>query len=458
MMMMTTMMMNGGILARKGGALTKLSIRHAATSPSVVVSPSIQHHPHHGRPATTINFRNFASPSGIDFSHSSRHTSSYFSPSNLITVPRIQYSLGFVIVPQAEKWVIERLGKFHRTLESGFHFLIPVLDKIRYVHSMKETAFEISNQTAITSDNVAIQIDGILYLQIHDPHMASYRIDHPVFAASQLAQTTMRVEIGKITLDQVFAERERLNENIVRAIAKVCEGWGLEVKRYEIRDISVPTVVRNSMDLIAEAERRKRKAILDAEAESKSQATVAEGHKRAVQLNSEASFTEQVNLARGEAEAIRQRANATAESLERLSSALMAPRGLQAVSLRLAEQYIQAFSKIAQRGNTVVVPANTADAASMIAQALSVFGTVSQNTQRNSSSLSRDQALERLGEEIGFDVQSRPHQEVKERVSTTLGELEDLTTSISVDPTLPPRPKTTATASAPQNSDTLSNS
>lgn len=347
-----------------------------------------------------------------------------FSQSTLITIPRIQSSIGFVIVPQAEKWVIERLGKFHRTLESGFHFLIPILDRIRYVHSMKETAFEISNQTAITSDNVAIQIDGILYLQVKDPHMASYRIDHPVFAASQLAQTTMRVEIGKITLDQVFAERERLNENIVRAISKVCEGWGLEVKRYEIRDITVPTVVRNSMDLIAEAERRKRKAILDAEAQSKSQATVAEGHKRAVQLNSEASYTEQVNLARGEAEAIRQRANATAESLERLASAIMASGGMQAVSLRLAEQYIQAFSKIAQRTNTVVVPANTADAASMISQALSVFGTVSQNTLRNSSTLTRDQALEKLSEEVGIDVHSQPYQEAKERLSAAIGELE----------------------------------
>jgi len=194
---------------------------------------------------------------------------------------RTQRIFPFVVfVPEAEKWVVERFGKFKKILDSGFHFLIPIIDYIAYKHSLKEVAFAIKSQTAITKDNVQIHIDGVVYIKITDPKLASYGIENPYFGISSLAQTTMRAEIGKITLDKTFSERQLLNLNIVQAIEKPAEDWGIKISRYEIKDMAVPQQIRNAMELEAEAERKKRKTILDSEAQNLSEVNVAEGKKK----------------------------------------------------------------------------------------------------------------------------------------------------------------------------------
>ncbi|NWU86108.1 STML2 protein, partial [Onychorhynchus coronatus] len=285
-------------------------------------------------------------------------------------------NIGVLFVPQQEAWVVERMGKFHRILEPGLNFLIPLLDRIRYVQSLKEIVINVPEQSAVTLDNVTLQIDGVLYLRVMDPYKASYGVEDPEYAVTQLAQTTMRSELGKLSLDRVFRERESLNASIVDAINQASDCWGIRCLRYEIKDIHVPPRVKESMQMQVEAERRKRATVLESEGTRESAINVAEGQKQAQILASEAEKAEQINKAAGEANAMLVKARAKAEAIQLLAAALSQQHGSAAASLSVAEQYVNAFSKIAKDSNTVLLPANTGDVTNMVAQALGIYTTL----------------------------------------------------------------------------------
>eukprot|EP01029_Cantina_marsupialis_P006257 TRINITY_DN16837_c0_g2_i1.p1 TRINITY_DN16837_c0_g2~~TRINITY_DN16837_c0_g2_i1.p1 ORF type:complete len:367 (+),score=130.50 TRINITY_DN16837_c0_g2_i1:56-1156(+) len=284
-------------------------------------------------------------------------------------------NLGVRIVPEREMWIVERFGKYKKTLESGLHFFIPFVDSISYVHSLKETTIKMPPQNAITKDNVTVKIDGVLYTKIVDPYKASYGVQDPIYAITQLAMTTMRSELGKISLDASFEERETLNEKIVAAISKASIDWGIECLRYEICDISPPQSVRNAMDMQAEAERRKRAEILESEGSRQSDINTAEGKQQATVLNADA-----------EANAILLKAKATADGIRMVTEQLQSEGSDRAVALRVAEQYMYAFGNIAKEGNTILLPAQANDPGSMVAQALSIFGSIVDNKKAMGSS------------------------------------------------------------------------
>lgn len=286
-----------------------------------------------------------------------------------------------LFVPQQEAWVVERMGRFNRILEPGLNFLIPVLDRIRYVQSLKEIVIDVPEQSAVSLDNVTLQIDGVLYLRILDPFKASYGVEDPEYAVTQLAQTTMRSELGKLTLDKVFRERESLNSNIVHSINQASDDWGIRCLRYEIKDISVPPRVKESMQMQVEAERKKRATVLESQGTRESAINVAEGRKQAQILASEAQKAEQINKAAGEAQAVLAKAEAKAKAIRLLSEALTEQNGNAAASLSVAEQYVSAFSNLAKESNTVLLPSNTGDVTGMVTQAMTIYTALAkQNT------------------------------------------------------------------------------
>ena len=275
-----------------------------------------------------------------------------------------------VVVPQQSAYVVERLGRYHATLAAGFHVLLPFVDVIRYRHSLKETAIDIPAQVCITRDNVQVGVDGILYLKVLNPERASYGISDFIFAITQLAQTTLRSEVGKIDLDRTFEERTNINLQVVTELDKASEAWGVKVLRYEIKNITPPHDVLAAMEKQMRAEREKRAVILTSEGSRDAAINTAEGDKQQVIKASEARKQQQINEAEGQAAAILSVATATAEGIRRVAEAIKLPGGHEAVQLRVAEQYVTQFGNLAKESNTLVLPANAADVGSMIALAM----------------------------------------------------------------------------------------
>jgi regulator of protease activity HflC (stomatin/prohibitin superfamily) len=278
-----------------------------------------------------------------------------------------------IVVPQQSAYIVQRLGRYSKTLQAGFHILIPGVEKVAYRHSLKEAAIDIAEQICITKDNVQVGIDGVLYLQVLDPARASYGIADYHFAISQLAQTTLRSEIGKIDLDRTFEERATINANVVTELDKATEPWGVKVLRYEIKNINPPHDVLQAMEKQMRAEREKRAVILTSEGERDAKINQAEGEKQRVIKESEAARQQQINEAAGEAEAILAVATATAEGLRRVAQAVSEAGGREAMQLRVAEEYVQQFGNLARTANTLVIPASVSDIAGMIAMATKVF-------------------------------------------------------------------------------------
>ncbi|KAJ3335691.1 hypothetical protein HDU91_002073, partial [Kappamyces sp. JEL0680] len=291
-------------------------------------------------------------------------------------------------VPQQEAWIVERMGKFDRVLEGGLAILVPILDSITYVKTLKEVAVGIPSQAAITADNVTLNLDGVLYYKIFDPYRASYGIENAEFAITQLAQTAMRAEIGQMTLDKTLAERALLNTRIVAAMNAASEEWGIKCLRYEIKDIHPPENVVAAMHQQVSAERKKRAEILESEGVRQAAINVAEGQKQSQILESEATKQRQINNAEGEAKAILMKAQASSDAIQLIGNAIQrgGTFGKDAVSLSVAEKYIGALSGIAKEGNTIIVPANVGDVSSMVAQVMGVMKGVSK--EGSSSSLS----------------------------------------------------------------------
>jgi regulator of protease activity HflC (stomatin/prohibitin superfamily) len=288
--------------------------------------------------------------------------------------------LGFIlvasmikVVPQRTAIIVERLGKYRATFTAGFQVLIPFIDKVRYRHTLKEQAIDVAPQICITRDNIAVEVDGILYLQVLDPQKASYGIDNYRFASIQIAQTTMRSVIGKLELDRTFEERETINVTIVEAVDKASEPWGVKVTRYEVKNISPPQSIRDAMEKQMRAEREKRAIIAESEGTKQAKINVAEGDRQEYILKSEGEKQRRINEAAGRASEIEQVANATANGLRAISKAISEENGLNAVNLRIAEQYLNAFGNIAKQNNTLILPSNLTDIAGIVATATSVF-------------------------------------------------------------------------------------
>jgi regulator of protease activity HflC (stomatin/prohibitin superfamily) len=274
------------------------------------------------------------------------------------------------VVPQREQYVVERLGKYSKTLDAGFHILIPFIDKVAYKHTLKEQAFDVPSQTCITKDNIAVEVDGVIYMQVVDARAASYGIDRYVFATSQLAQTTLRSEIGKIELDRTFEERETINAQVVDAVDRAAEPWGVKILRYEIKDIMPPESVRDALEKQMRAERERRAVVAQSEGERQARINVSEGERQETINLSEAEKLKQINEAEGRAQEIRLIAEATAQGIRDVARALDQPGGREAVNLRVAEQWVKEFGRLAQTNNTMIVPAQLGDVATMVATAL----------------------------------------------------------------------------------------
>ena len=291
----------------------------------------------------------------------------------LVTLVVLVILRSIKVIPQQNAFVVERLGKFHEVLQPGFNIIIPFFDRVAYRHSLKEAAMDIPEQICITKDNVQVAVDGVVFAQVIDPAKASYGISNYQFAVIQLAQTTMRSEIGKIDLDKTFEERTNINGAIVSAIDEASSGWGVKILRYEIKNITPPKSVLNAMEKQMQAEREKRAVILTSEGEKQSAINQAEGQKQKVVLESEAMRQQQINEAEGQAAAIKAVASATADGIREVAAALQEKGGFEAVQLRVAENLVEQYGKLAKSTNTMILPANFADMGSMISAAMGVI-------------------------------------------------------------------------------------
>ena len=297
----------------------------------------------------------------------------YFVPIVIIMLIIITLFKTAKVVPQKSAFVVERLGKYSKTLEAGFHILLPFIDKIRYKLSMKEVAIDVPPQVCITKDNVSVEVDGILYLKVMDPVKAAYGINNFKFATTQLAMTTMRSEIGKLELDRTFVERESINGNVVEAVDMASDPWGIKVTRYEIKNITPPESVQQAMEKQMRAEREKRAEIAHSEGERQSKINRAEGGRQEMISMSEGEKMKRINEAEGRALEIERVAQATAFGIREIASAIKEPGGENAVSLRIAEQWIGEFGKLAKVNNTMIIPTNIADISGTVASLTKVM-------------------------------------------------------------------------------------
>lgn len=271
------------------------------------------------------------------------------------------------IVPQRSAYVVERLGKYAKTLEAGFHILVPFVDKVAYRHTLKEEVIDVPRQMCVTKDNIQVVVDGILYLQVLDPQAASYGVHDYRRATENLAQTTLRSVIGKIELDKTFEERDSINRQVVTALDEAAEPWGIKVMRYEIADIELPGTIQDALEKQMRAERERRAVVAQSEGERQAKINVSEGMRQETINLSEADKMRQINEAEGRAEEIRLIADATAQGLERVAEAINMNGGKEAVSLRVAEQYVKEFGKLAQTNNTMILPAELSDMGAAVA-------------------------------------------------------------------------------------------
>jgi regulator of protease activity HflC (stomatin/prohibitin superfamily) len=279
----------------------------------------------------------------------------------------------FKIVPQQHAWVVERLGKYDRTLTPGLKFVIPFVERVAYRHSLKEVPLDVPSQVCITRDNTQLQVDGIIYFQVTDPMRASYGSSNYVMAITQLAQTTLRSVIGKMELDKTFEERDLINASVVNALDEAALNWGVKVLRYEIKDLTPPAEILRAMQAQITAEREKRALIATSEGKRQEQINLAEGQRQAFIAKSEGERQAEINLAQGQAQAIVAVAQATAEGLRSVGAAIREPGGDQAVQLKVAQQAVEAFAQLAQKNNTLIVPGNLGDVTGLIASAMAVM-------------------------------------------------------------------------------------
>lgn len=277
------------------------------------------------------------------------------------------------IVPQRQAYIVERLGKYRVTLKAGFHLIIPFVDKISYKHTLKEQAIDVDSQQCITQDNIAVEVDGILYLQVMDAQRASYGIDNYRFASTQIAQTTMRSVIGKMQLDKTFEERDTINVAIVAAVDKASDPWGVKVTRYEVKNIIPPQSIKDAMEKQMRATREKRALIAESEGEMQAKINIAEGVKQEMIATSEGEKMKRINEAEGQGQEIERVAEATANGINKIALAINEEGGKDAVNLRVAEQYIKEFGKLAQESNTMIIPSDLSDISGLIATSMSVI-------------------------------------------------------------------------------------
>ncbi len=276
------------------------------------------------------------------------------------------------VVPQQNAWVVERLGKFHAALLPGLNIVIPFVDRVAYKHSLKEIPRDVPSQVCITKDNTQLQVDGILYFQVTDPRLASYGTSDYVFAITQLAQTTLRSVIGKMELDKTFEERDDINRAVVAALDEAANSWGVKVLRYEIKDLTPPKEILHAMQAQITAEREKRAVIATSEGKQQEQINHANGARQAAIAESEGEKQAFINRAQGEAEAIKTVADGNAQAIRIVAQAIESPGGMNAVNLKVAEQYVEAFAKVAKEGNTLILPGNLAEMGTLVATAMSI--------------------------------------------------------------------------------------
>ena len=298
----------------------------------------------------------------------------------LVIFALIAFSQTIRIVPQRAAFIVEHLGKYSKTLEAGFHILIPFLDKVSYKHTLKEQAIDVPSQSCITRDNIAVEVDGIIYLQVIDAKRASYGINRYQFASTQLAQTTMRSIVGKLELDKTFEERETINAAIVEAVDKAADPWGVKVTRYEVKNIVPPQSIKDAMEKQMRAVREKRATIAESEGDKQAKINRAEGDKQEMIERSEGEKQKRINEAIGRAEEIERVATATAKGIREIAAAINEEGGISAVNLRVAEQYINEFGKLAKTNNSIIIPSNLSDLTGMIATAMTVIKDQSKST------------------------------------------------------------------------------
>ncbi|MCR4305296.1 MAG: paraslipin [Gallionella sp.] len=276
------------------------------------------------------------------------------------------------VVPQQNSWVVERLGRFHASLLPGLNIVIPFIDRVAYKHMLKEVPLDVPSQVCITKDNTQLQVDGILYFQVTDPKLASYGTSNYIMAITQLAQTTLRSVIGKMELDKTFEERDDINRAVVAALDEAATSWGVKVLRYEIKDLTPPKEILHAMQAQITAEREKRALIAASEGRKQEQINIATGEREAFIQRSEGAKQAAINNAQGEAEAIKAVASATAQAIQQVAQAIQSPGGMDAVNLKVAEKYVEAFGNVAKEGNTLILPGNLADMGAMVATAMSI--------------------------------------------------------------------------------------